>query len=318
MENIKIKIESDLINYNLEFSHRLNIIEGYSATGKSTLLRILDGDENSGSSIISNYNILHVNNKTLEQMSELKDDIVYILDESDGINKDSVISKINLNKYKFIIITREMNLSQISYGIDQIYEIYNSGKYNISREKYKDKLNKKVINKSKLNEIITEDSKSGYEFYKMYDNFRVKSVNGNSNINENIRDNQIIVIDSVGYGPYIKELKEKVDITNNILIYPNSFEWLILTSDIFRKNSEELEKEYYKSKLYINRENFYLKILKNKSMKKNINYFKSKLNNKFLEKAQFNKINDRIAELFNIDISDLNKNLNNEIKMGWE
>lgn len=318
MENIKIKIESELINYNLEFSHRLNIVEGNSATGKSTLLKIIDGDESSGSKIVSNYKLVHINNKTLELISELKEDIVYIMDENDGINKENVTKILNLNKYKFIIISRELNLSQISYGIDQIYEIYQSGRYNISRPKYKNELNSITVNKSKLNEIITEDSNSGYQYYKEYKNFNVKSANGNSNINNNVRNNQIIVVDSVGYGPYIKELKEKIDTINSLIVYPKSFEWLILTSDIFRINPKKLEEEYYKSGIGINRENFYLQVLKEKSIEKNIKYSKSKLNNKYLEKPQFEKINKRINELFKIDIEELNKNLKNQINWGWE
>lgn len=318
MENIKIKIESELINYNLEFSHRLNIIEGDSATGKSTLLRIIDGEESSGSKIISNYELVHVNSKTLGLMSKLREDIVYILDESDGVNKENVIKILSLNKYKFIIISRELNLSQISFGIDQIYEIYQSGRYNISRSKYKNELNSRTVNKSKLNEIIAEDSNSGYQYFKEYRNFNVKSIKGNSNINENVRNNQIIVIDSVGYGPYIKELKDRINISNSLVIYPKSFEWLILTSDIFRINSERLEEDYYKSDLGINRENFYLQVLKEKSIEKNIRYSKSKLNNKYLEKPQFKKINKRINELFKIDIEELNKNLDKQTNWGWK
>lgn len=42
MENIKIKVSSKLINYNLEFEDKVNIIRGDSATGKSTLVRLLD------------------------------------------------------------------------------------------------------------------------------------------------------------------------------------------------------------------------------------------------------------------------------------
>lgn len=318
MENIIIKIKSDLMNYEMKFEHTLNIVKGYSATGKTLFFKIIDARNDSGSYIYSNYKFIHLNSEIVKTGITLNDDYVYLMDESDGIIDKEIIELINSNKYKFILFTRELSLNQISYGIDQIYEFKRSGKYNILKRMYEDNLNNKEIDKSNLNSILTEDSNSGYQFYKNYKNFNVKTSNGNSNINELITNNQIVVIDSVGFGPYIKELIDKYNNNNSYVLSPKSFEWLILTSNIFRISDEILEKEYNKYKITTNKENFYLKMLKLKSDKLNIRYSKSKLNQKFLEENQFNKINNRIVELFNIDIKDLNKNLNNQINMGWD
>lgn len=66
MEDIIIKVRSKLINYDLRFEHNLNIIRGDSATGKSTLIRIIDNKKSSDVSIESNYNIFHLTSDILE------------------------------------------------------------------------------------------------------------------------------------------------------------------------------------------------------------------------------------------------------------
>lgn len=67
MENIKIKVSSKLINYNLKFTHKLNIIEGDSATGKSFLIKLIDKEESSNTKIESNYELFHITSEMLER-----------------------------------------------------------------------------------------------------------------------------------------------------------------------------------------------------------------------------------------------------------
>lgn len=318
MEDIKIKIKSKLINYDLNFEHNLNILRGDSATGKSTIVKFLDNEESSNAIIESNYELFHLNSKMLERNIKLDNKTIYIMDESDGIKNQIVINTINKNKYKFILIIRDAKLENLSYGINQIYELYKSGKYNLNRRIYKDNLNKDklgLLNFEDFNSIVTEDSESGFQFYSNYKNFEVMSSNGNSNINNNIENNQIVVIDSIAFGPYIKQLLDLIDNKNIFIVSPKSFEWLILTSDIFRINNKDLDKNYKLINCNKNKEKYYEICLKEESSKINIRYSKSKLNEKFLEEKQFNKINDRIRNLFDIDINELNKVKNNNFNI---
>lgn len=325
MESIKIKIKSKLMNYNLEFSHKLNILRGDSATGKSTLVRFLDNEESSYAIIESNYELFHLTSKMLERNIELDNKTVYIMDESNGIKNWIVVDTINKNKYKFILIIRDIKLEFLSYGIDQIYELYKSGKYNLNRKVYREDLNKERLDSIKfrnLNTILTEDSGSGYQFYNNYYNFKTNSSNDNSNINNMIANNQIIVIDSIAFGPYIKQTINLIANKNIFIVSPKSFEWLILTSNIFRIKDSELDKKYELDEYSDNKERYYEKCLKEESNKLNIKYSKSSLNKKFLEETQFNKINNRIVELFGIDINNLNKEkemeTNIENNLGWK
>lgn len=311
MESIEIKINSPLMNYRLSFNNRVNILRGDSATGKSFLLRLLDNRRNSKIDIQSTYKLFHINVDMILNGLPLNDDIVYILDEGDGIENSEIINLINKSRFKFILITRESDLENVNYGIYQIYNLHQSGKYNISKPSYDYDLNNRLLNTDKIVEIVTEDSKSGFEYYYNYNNFSVVSSFGNSNINKYIKDNQIIVIDSLAYGPFIKSL---VDISKNrniFLIYPKSFEWLILTSRIFNISSSKIYELYEKS-TNKTEEKFYETYLSSESNKLGIWYSKSKLNTKFIESGNFEKINQRIKELFNIDLVELNSKLNNK------
>lgn len=55
------------------------------------------------------------------------------MDENDGIEDKIIIDTINKNKYKFILIIRDAKLENLPYGINQIYELYKSGKYNLNK-----------------------------------------------------------------------------------------------------------------------------------------------------------------------------------------
>lgn len=157
VENIKIKISSKLINYNLEFEDSLNVIRGHSATGKSFLVRLIDNKKNSNITINSNYKLFHLTSEILEGGYILNTNTVYIMDEGDGIEDKIVVEAINKNKYKFILITRNAKLSNISYSINQINEIYKSGKYNLNRKVYREDLNKdKPINYDNMDSTINK------------------------------------------------------------------------------------------------------------------------------------------------------------------
>lgn len=171
MENIEIKINSALMNYRLFFDNRVNILCGDSATGKSFLLRLLDNRRNSKIDIQSTHKLFHINVDMILNGLSLNDDTVYILDEGDGIENSEMVNLINKSRFKFLLITRESDLENVNYGIHQIYNLHQSGKYNISKLSYDYDLNNRPLNTNKIIEIVTEDSKSGFEYYSNYNNF---------------------------------------------------------------------------------------------------------------------------------------------------
>lgn len=305
---IVIKDLYEKLIFDLEIENRVTIIRGESATGKSTLLRYIQESENMRINIESPKKLLVTNKESLKNVlamsktGELSNDYIYFLDEDDGVDSPEIGSIINNSKNMFVIITRDTSLPNINYGIDQIYEFKKSGKYNILKRKYSTNLNTNhQINLLKLDKIIVEDGGSAFEFYKTLSRFKVNSSFGNSNIQKSLKDNQVVIIDSLGFGPYIKNLNSFKSNKNIFVIYPKSFEWLILES-LFGK--EKINVETYK-----NEEDFYYKKLKLVMSGYKRNYSKSKIDGWFTEEPQKSKIFDKIDEIFCINLLKLNKNV---------
>lgn len=171
MSTIDIKINTNKINYAVQLHSRVNIIQGDSATGKSHLIRLIDGQRNTKINIQSTYKLLHINSILMLEGLPLNNDTVYILDDSDGIENEQVLDIINKSQFKFILMTREFNPSNINYGNGQIYELKQFGKYNISSKVCNKNLNgenTKINNR--IEQLIdidiqksTQDSRSSNE-----------------------------------------------------------------------------------------------------------------------------------------------------------
>lgn len=315
--DIKIHDLYNKLTYIMELEHRVTIIQGDSATGKSTLVRYIEMKDSIKVNIESSKNLLatNINNllNTIEITGDYKlnSDYIYVLDEYDGVDNPEMAKILNNSSAMFIIITRDSGLPNINYGIDQIYKFKNSGKYNYLVKMYNN-LNDRELNLEELSDIVTEYSGSGLDFYKVFNNFNVYSSYGNSNITKNLKNNQIIVIDSLGYGPYIKTTIDTISSRNIFIIYPKSFEYLLLISlfpNTVKYNAEIFNYEKYYYKIAINVFNEY-----------GLNYSKSKLSGWVLEEAQVTKINDTINSLFNINLNKLNKirlSSNSSLKWGW-
>lgn len=294
------------IQYKLKSNSRITIIRGNSATGKSLFVKCIDMQKNFAQiSIKSDRELRHINTETILDQKELREDLIYVMDEFDGLNDKRISKYINNIKYTFILITRDVKLPHLIYNISDIYEFIESKHFNILKPKYDINKFNKYKECIKINKLQTEDSGSGLKFYKNLKNYKVETSNGNSNINRNLKDNQFSVVDSIAFGPYIKEYLIKTRYLNNILIFPKSFEYLLLTSDIFKEKYIETsyrEKDYYKELVKI-------------ANKYGIKYNKKDLDTWFLEDKQFNKIIKKIEEEFSINL--INKFKNEEISMDW-
>lgn len=137
-DQIIIKLKSKRINYNLEFNHRINIVRGDSASGKSAFIRLLDSCKGSNIQITSNYKLLHITPGLLEFVKDsdnsFSNEYVYIIDNVDFDGNKDMIKLISHSPHKFIIMTRESNLNNLPYKTNQIYEIYKSENTNLSRQ----------------------------------------------------------------------------------------------------------------------------------------------------------------------------------------
>ena len=170
---VSIKISNQRNSYKFTLNRNITILRGDSGTGKTTLYDMIRDYNNLGRESgvkISGGNIVMLEGRNWEDELDKLSKKIVVIDEGSKF----VFSKEFANKVKgcdnyFLIITRSY-LSQLPYSVDEIYRIKGTGKNKEFERVYTD-IDKFYDNPDPNrfpfmpDIIITEDSKSGYEFF---------------------------------------------------------------------------------------------------------------------------------------------------------
>ncbi len=302
-----VTISNSRIKYSFDITRNITIISGDSATGKSTLINMLEGFELEGkkSGVVLKSDapckVLTAANWEVN-LSNIKSSIVFIDEGNDFVSSYDFASMIKKTDNYYVFITRE-NLYEIPYSISSIYEFVKVRSVNKLKEKYKE-IDKFSTNKLRsVDMILVEDSKAGYEFFSKYsldNNIKCISSNGKTKILseiKKIKDSKVLIIaDSAAFGAEMSSIYDFVNYSRNFYLFlPESFEWMILKSNVLnsKKIMSILEKpyDYIESKEFFSWENYFTSLLvvesKNKAGR---SYSKTRLNNYYKSEKVFNKI----------------------------
>ena len=153
--------------------------------------------------------------------------------------------------------------------------------------------------------IVTEDSNSGCEMYKKLlsgSDIKVESARGKDNVYNYIRDfvesfsskSICSIVDGSAFGNQLMDYMDLMKRYSDVyLLAPESFEYLLLKSKVFRIDDDLLEKvyDYCDSVKYISWEGYFTDLLVSVSRKYKIPYNKRRLNSFYLS-------NRRVCEFF--------------------
>lgn len=305
----RIVVKNNRLHYEFEIKRNITIIQGDSATGKTTLINMLRQAENLGESsgidVISDVpcRILEGNNWKII-LENSSGNIFFIDEENSFINTEEFASMIRESDNYFVLITRE-NLYNLPYSVDEIYGLHESGKYNDTRKVYQQMYHIYSIEEKfpiEPEKIIVEDSNSGYEFFKKISaekNIACLSAGGKSNIFSLIKRQSAgeicVVADGAAIGPEMNRLYKETLKKKNIHLYlPESFEWLILSSGLISdkdiKTMLEEPENYIDSTEYFSWERFFTKLLVTRTEETYLKYSKSKLNSNYLHEKNKERI----------------------------
>ncbi|MFR6132946.1 MAG: hypothetical protein ACLUI5_05365 [Fusicatenibacter saccharivorans] len=131
------------------------------------------------------------------------------------------------------------------YSVEEIYGLHVSGKYRDTRKIYQKMYQiypKTARLPVRVQKIITEDSNSGYQFFENVcaeRNITCESAGGKTKIPEMIgkagTEETCIIADGAAIGAEMNLLSNKIEEKQNVHLYlPESFEWLILNSDLLQ------------------------------------------------------------------------------------
>ena len=311
----RIIVQNRRIRYDFTVRRNITVVQGDSATGKTTLVEMIreyyENGPDSGIQLQSDKECFVLSGRNWRNaLSIIKDSIVFIDEGSDFIFTNDFAAYIKSTDNYYVIITRE-SIPSLPYSVEEIYGIRNSGKYGTLKQTYNEFFhiyNLPVPYQEKLNPniIITEDSNSGYQFFKAVsdsNNIRCDYAAGKSNIfaktiefEQKFTDNCILIIaDGAAFGSEMAKISVLMGMHKNIYLYlPESFEWLILKSGIIdnneMKNILAAPYEYIESRQYFSWERFFTALLIERTADTYLNYTKKILNPSYLNKKIAAKI----------------------------
>ena len=302
-------VQNNRLRYEFTISRNITIIRGDSATGKTTLLDLLNAYDRDGESsgVLVKCDVPCVvigGQRWEENLQFIHNSIVFIDECNRFIKSEDFAVRVKESDNYFVIVTRD-DLPNLPYSVKEIYGIRESGKYAGLKQVYNEFycLYGELENAELAQEdvVIAEDSNAGFEFFSSLCDEKIEciSANGKSNVFKALQDHReervLVIADGAAFGCEMEKVMQLIKIGRRIALYlPESFEWLILNAGIF--DDSELKailnatSEYVDSQEFFSWERFFTDLLVKKSHGTYLQYNKRSLNKAYLQEKIKNKI----------------------------
>lgn len=310
-------VQNGNLKYEFDIKRNITILKGDSASGKTTLVEMIQ--EYLVNGIDSGVNLscdvecrIFMGNLWKEQLRETKNSIVFIDEGNRFVKSLEFAEAIKKTSNYYVIVTRE-NLEMLPISVDEIYGIRSSGKYGSLVPVYHEFYRIYDFGKSERyplrpESMIIEDSNSGYEFFSsISENVPCISAKGKSNIfhilcEKKFDRHTLIIADGAAFGSQINRIERFVKENKFLHLYlPESFEWLLLNSGILKqpkiKDILMHTAEYIESERYFSWEQYFTELLVQNTKDSYLKYSKKKLNPNYLQPVIKKNIIDSIEKI---------------------
>lgn len=305
-----ITVKSRRIQYKFTVLRNITVLRGDSATGKTTLIDMIaayqENGEASGVTVQCKKQCTVLTGiRWQENLAMIHDSIVFI-DEGDKFVASEDFARAVKNTDNYYVIATRASLFNLPYSIKEIYGIKNvsGNRYQGTKRLYAEfyplcRVDNELTAKPDL--VITEDSKSGYQFFDNYfSEYGIKCISAESKAkiyNELIEreyNTVLVIADGAAFGPEIERVLSLKNAKNIMLFLPESFEWIILRSGVVKDTeiNAMLEKpyDYIESGKYFSWERFFTDVLTEKTKGTYLKYDKSQLNKSYISPNEKNAI----------------------------
>ena len=300
----RVVIQNKRIRYDFELRRNLTVLRGDSATGKTTLIEMIqefiNNGEDSSIELRCDKSCYVLEGATWRgQLSEMKDSIVFIDEGNAFVYSDEFSETIQNTDNYYVIVSRE-GLPNLPYSVTEIYGIRMSGRYGGLKQHYNEFY--RIYGSAAPEEtihpktVVTEDSNSGYQFFQGVcgDNgIACIPAGGKSRLLQNVRsiesDEKILLIaDGAAFGSEMDRVMKFLKGHPNVSLYaPESFEWLILSANPLKdphiREMLDTPSEHIESEIYFSWERFFTKVLIDKTQGTYLQYSKNHLNEAYLK-----------------------------------
>lgn len=314
-----VVVRNNKVQIKLTVSRNLTILQGKSATGKTTLLELIAAYDELGanSGVVINCDVpckILAGRNWLRDLSFIENSIVFIDEDSSFMKSHEFAHAARRSSNYFVLVARE-SLPQLPYSVDEIYGLKNTNrsttKYPVYSRTYASTY--RIYGKSEFDGarpqvVIVEDSNSGFEFFAaLCENSDIPCISacGKSNIYDialSREERDILVIaDGAAFGPEMEFLTSLQRFKRIKLFLPESFEWLVLKSGLFPdRNTQEMLRNpasYIESADFFSWEQFFTHELIEKTRDSYLAYNKSRLNEAYLDERARETIEEGLPNL---------------------
>ena len=241
-------VQNNRLRYEFTISRNITIIRGDSATGKTTLLDLLNAYDRDGESsgVLVKCDVPCVvigGQRWEENLQFIHNSIVFIDECNRFIKSEDFAVRVKESDNYFVIVTRD-DLPNLPYSVKEIYGIRESGKYAGLKQVYNEfyclygDVENAELEQESL--VIAEDSNAGFEFFSGLCDEKIEciSANGKSNVFKALQEHReervLVIADGAAFGCEMEKVMQLIKIGRRIVLYlPESFEWLILNAGIF-------------------------------------------------------------------------------------
>lgn len=315
-----IRISDNRVRYEFTIKRNITIIRGDSATGKTTMLEMLDNyvrlGYESGIHVecdvpVDTYMTDNRRSDWKTRLETMEGSIVFIEEMNTFIKTREFAEYVSKSDSYYVLVSR-WDLKNLPYSVEEIYKLTEIGKYPKAKQVYNslEKYYTFHVNQEieAISKVITEDSGSGYEYFDLYcqqNHLFCESADGNSNMIKRMRNAQVgmlCIADGAAFGGYIDECMHYLKYAGKdcIVWFPESFEYLILQSGIVKipelENILSDSSEYIDSKEFVNWERFFTNLLVEYTKGTELAYNKSELNDYYKGDSSKNRIERGIPE----------------------
>jgi len=305
----EVVVKNRRINYRFTLYRNITILRGDSATGKTTLIEMIDSfvreGEESGVQVVCDKTCAVLSGQNWEiNLGTIHDSIVFI-DEGSAFVRSADFARAIYDTDNYYVIATRDSLFELPYSVKEIYGIRNKSgnKYQGTKRLYSEfyPIYDERMALQKPDTVIIEDSNSAYQFFSAVckkEGIKCESAGGKSGLYRTIRDSKgdvvLAIADGAAFGP---ELERCLSLRKNkkaIFFLPESFEWLILKSGLI--DGSEIQdilnhpEDFIESRKYISWERFFTALLVRESKDTYLAYTKKKLAEGYLNKREQEKI----------------------------
>ena len=315
----QVVVRNNKVQIKLAIRRNLTILQGRSATGKSTLIDLVaQFDElgpDSGVTVNCDVPCKALSGRNWQRDLEAISGSIVFIDEDNAFMRSHEFARAAKASDNYYVLVAREALPQLPYSVDEIYELKNTGRSSSKYPAYSRTYTStqrvygpQRFDGSRPDLVVVEDSNSGFEFFSALcekSGVSCKSAMGKTNVYKTVRDadakSVLVIADGAAFGPEMETVLALGRRKRLQLFLPESFEWFVLSSGLFNdmKTQDMLlhPAGYIESADFFSWEQFFTRELIERTRGSYLAYGKSTLNPAYLEPGQFTVLESSLPDL---------------------